>query len=445
VAKTPKDFNTQTSPNLWERTQRVGKWLSITASASTIVAMVYVGLSGHSDDFNPSQPSLDNTSAAQPFDQAAKPNEPAHAIDKAIQDALGQTTNLEAEGLFEDSDGNIFYHDWFVPKEVYEADVQTAQITSLPLSYILAVQSLESSFDPKAFNGIKACGLAQFVPETLAEKAYRYSPLIGFEGIRDTLIERTSTKIPRTQEQIDNGEEVLYNLTYDYVDTLSQHTLVETCWNPEFNTRLAAVMQIRDIGELQRDLAKFAPEGLSYYPVTELQAYTAHFAGGRAGENLLRDFLSNNGNATATDFFSQEAVSNTTNQNLLFHTKTVTDDDGNEKEVIDFDHPRTVTEFFKFLKSEKGLSDTPLPDFTDWNKIEAQISTKMAAIEPVYIQKETTVSYSPKPVPRPEGLGQIMAAASSPETRNSGAVETSLRPKKRPTDLNKGDYTLAKN
>lgn len=399
--------------DLPQRAAKSGSWLRKTLIATPII--VAAGFVTTFIDFgsNEDYTTTPNDSAelAEPFNEVA-PSPPqkdaqkiAGIVENAVEpdrDPVAGFDDYGVEGLYQDSDNIIYYQDWLVPNDVYEANVLTSQITGMPLSYSLAVQALESSMNPRAFNGIKACGLSQFVPETLAEVGYRFSPLIGYEGIQDALLVRDRELLERTDE---NGGP-LYNLTYDYASNSAQHNMIETCWDPHFNTRLAAVMQIREIGSLQRDLAEFAPEGMDHYPVTELQGYIAHFAGGSAGENIIHDLLGNDGESLAREFFSSGAVANSTNQRLLFHPKTITNDEGQETQVPDLENPRTVAEFFAFLEDDKGLSNDPdsaLPDFTNWeeraNIIEANMSN--LGISPVTIIASNRLAYSPTPAPRP--------------------------------------------
>ena len=380
------------------------------------------------DSWFPDNSSPNNGAITEPFDHAALPPPPqsdADQITSEIEDALtpfdhtvGEFDTYDVPGLMQNEDGEIFYYDWFVENDVYEANVLTSQITGLPLAYSFAVQALESSMDPEAFNNrSKACGLSQFVPSTLAQYAYQYAPLIGYEGVRDNLVVREREKLEGTNADGDP----LYNLTYSYPNLNAQHTMVHTCFDPHFNTRLIAVMHLREIGSLQSDLEEFAPEGMDYYPITELEGYIAHFAGGSGGERILRDLLSNNGESEAREFFSASAIGtrenpNITNQRLLFHPKNVTDDEGNtilddEGNILtvpDWENPRTVAEFVEFLSEDKGLSDTPLPNFTDWGALSERIANNMESLEVSAVTVQ--LSYSPAfevitPNPRPNNGG----------------------------------------
>lgn len=394
----------KSKPSLWKRSAGVGSWLT---SATAVVGIVTLPFLIDNNDITPDTPPNNGGELSEQFNEETGFD--FSGMDAARQDALRPFETVD--GLYQDTDGTIYYQDWIVPNDVFEANVLTAQIAGMPLSYSFAVQALESSLNPNAFNGIRACGLSQFVPSTLAEMGYRFSPLIGYEGIRGNLIERTRIDLGTKDA---NGDPH-FQLNYDYADEGGRHTMINTCWDPHFNTRLAAVMQIREIGSLQREFAEFAPEGMSYYPVTELQGYVAHFAGGRAGENIIRDDIANDGASFARDFFSNEAINNSTNQWLLFHTKPVLDENGdptftNDGEPIvtpDTNNPRTVAEFLAHLEEEKGLGETPLPNFTNWSAIAGNIEYHIGQLnlENVTIVKSHAPAYSPRPILRPTNNG----------------------------------------
>jgi hypothetical protein len=351
-----------------------------------------------------SQPDL--APIAQAVEETLLP--PAHNYAQATEfDAHG------VEGLYQDTSGTIFYQDWIVPNDVYEANILTAQITGLPLSYMFAAQATESAvegvIDPNATNTMGTCGLNQFVRSTLAEYAYNYAELIGFDGIRDDLIMRTRTRL---EEDLPNGDPA-YHLSHDYADPLSRATVERICFDPHFNTRLGAIMKLLDIGRMQRNLAELTPEGHDFFPVTELQAYVALFAGRTGAENMIEDLVNNNGSTDVTTFFSTRARENSTNQWVLYHTRTVLDENGqpernDDGEVIvvpDTSNPRTVAEFFANLEETRPLTNAVLPNFTDWSSIREYIETNMAQLD------RTTIRVSvPRPVPRPSNLGDTPSA-----------------------------------
>ncbi|MEM9469154.1 MAG: transglycosylase SLT domain-containing protein [Pseudomonadota bacterium] len=418
--------------NLPRKARRVGWQLATVALVTSAIAITNIVFD--LEDFLPDRSSTSDSALSGEFNSDLQPNTSpstdVEMIDDAIQEALNPSehdyaendgfNNYGVEGLYQDTAGNIFYYDWSVSNDVYEANVLTSQITGMPLSYSFAVQAVESSLNPNAISGravvgefqeSKACGLSQFVPDTLAEVAYRFGPLIGYEGIRDDLITRTREDLGTFNSDGDPN----FHLHYDYTDAGGEHTMIRTCFDPHFNTRLAAVMQIREIGSLQRDLAEFAPNDMEYYPITQLQGYVAHYAGGNGGEDILRDMITNEGNSFAFESFSPVAVNNSTNQWLLFHAEHATDSDGNlrydnEGEPIivpNRNAPRTVAEFLELLAEEKGLSDTPLPNFTNWSQIVENIAQNIESlgIDSVSIVKSYRPAYSGRPALRPAQSG----------------------------------------
>jgi len=405
------------------RARRMAWPLAGTALAASIAASVlFIDLSDIKEYFSPNNDgALSETTAglSGSFNgdvPSISPSQPdLGTIDDAVEEALSPITHDYAqslefnshgvEGLYQDTDGTIFYQDWEVPNDVYEANILTAQITGLPLSYMFAAQATESAvggmIDPNATNTMGTCGLNQFVRSTLAEYAYNYSDLIGFDGIRDDLIVRTRTRL----EGSDANGDPLYQLSHDYADPLSRATIERVCVDPHFNTRLGAIMKLRDIGMMQRNLADLAPEGHDFFPVTELQAYVALFAGRTGAENLIEDLVSNDGSTNVTNFFSATARSNSTNQWILYHTKTIINADGEEAIVPDTSNPRTVAEFFANLEETRPLTNAVLPNFTDWSSIREFIETNIAELE------RTTIRVSvPPPIPRPAHLGDTPSA-----------------------------------
>lgn len=292
-------------------------------------------------------------------------------INSAVKDALGNSFGRpEARDipfLSVRADGTIKYKDWTVPQEVYASNGLTAQIIPLPESYIFAVQSLESSFRPNVINEIGACGLSQFVPDTLAEKTFKYASLIGFPEAKSLI-----TRFVRKRD--DQGRPYYGHRPNNTAD---EKKLVELCLNTDFNTRLAGVNMILDIGKLQRGLAEHAQRGHDHFPVTEAQAYVAHFAGGGAGLKLLTDIVAHDGKRHAYEFFSMKARNNDTNKKLLYVNG-------------DTSKPRTTSEFMAFLQQEKGLSNNVLPDMRNWKSVRTQIAQAVQDIEGEAAQNQLT-------------------------------------------------------
>ncbi len=265
-------------------------------------------------------------------------------------------------GLAVSNTGKITYTNqdqtWTVPQEVYNSNFLTAQITGVPARYMFAVQALESSFNPNSVNHIKACGLSQFVPTTLHEKAYKYGALIGFPEVKN-LIKRYVKKRDKKGRPY---------FGYKPKNTIAEKKLAKICLDPDFNTRLGAVNMMLDIGYLQRNLAKYAPSGDSYYPITELHGYTAHFSGGGAGYKVLKDVLGKDGVNHAYKSFSSGARNDSTNKKLLYV-------DGNKN------NPRTTKQFIKFLGEIKGLSNTILPDMRNFGKQREHIVAQIEKLD----------------------------------------------------------------
>lgn len=390
------------------------RWpLPVTVAAASIAASAFfIDLNDIKEYFSPhndstlSEPVADLSGSFNEGPTITPGQPELDAIDDAVQEALNppmhgyaQSAEFDShgvEGLYQDTSGTIFYQDWEVPNDVYEANILTAQITGLPLTYMFAAQATESAvngvIDPNATNSMRTCGLAQFVPSTLAEYSYNYAELIGFDGIRDDLVVRTRTRL---EEDLPNGDPS-YHLSYNFSDPMAHHAVEQICFDPHFNTRLGGIMKLRDIGIMQRNLADLAPEGSDFFPVTELQAYVALFAGRTGAEELIEDLVNNGGDAPVTNFFSAVARSNTINQQILYHSKTITNSEGEEVTVPDRENPRTVAEFFENLEETRPLTNTVLPDFTDWSSIQAEIATNMADLDRITVRVT-----SPRPVARP--------------------------------------------
>lgn len=307
------------------------------------------------------------------------------------------------DGLYQEN-GQIMYHDWTVSQDVYEANLLASKATGLPQSYLYAVQSVESSLNEQAINGIKACGLTQFVPDTLDYMTYEFASDIGFDGA-ENFIERYNTKGPK--------EDPVWG--YRHTSPFSENTLMAMCWNAQFNVMLGSVNKIIDLGKMQKSLAKFAPEGMDYYPVTQLHGYVAVFAGGNGGTKLLRDLVANSGNSHAIKFFSSAARKDPINAKLLYHPHTVVRDG---KKVIEpnMKNPRTVTEFYALIKNERGLSDEVLPDFRDWRHIVSNIDVKLTDLG--IPRQQITKVIAPqlrtdRPQSRPASLTSTMQTATS--------------------------------
>ena len=429
--------------NIVEGVNLAGRRLRLLGGAAIfltpIAFMAYVGLKGEGDNFNtPTPQPHDNASASAPFDGAVQPapttEEIAAAVTEAVNESLElyQTSEiteesiaaLEIDGLYLDPDsGDVNYENWadpekpfVIPSEVHEANLRTTHIIPVPLDYMIHLEAVESSFRPNAFNGMEACGLTQPVRTTLRQESYQYAETIGFDGINNLVEEYVSSR--------DENENP--NLAYRFHDYYSEQGLTVTCWDPEFNTRLGAMITLENVSRLQNSFHDLRPEGMDYYPVTYTQAYFAHYAGVGGARSLLNDIANNNGEGSIIDFFGQDAIDDPNNQPLLFHTKKITDDDGTEREVIDLENPRTVADFFELIAQEKGFSDQVFPDYRDLDglveSVEANFS--QAGFERVALERPDNLLYSERPRLRPDSLSAIAA--------RSTTLDSSLRPMPRP-------------
>jgi len=373
------------SVGLLDRAKTVGNWLA----GGVSVGIVALGVKLYMDNAPTDTILVDNASLSEPFNNQAPspPSADAAEIDAVISGILEPSDTLPTEtspvqieeitGLSIDTDGIVSYTDgtqtWTVPAEVFEAETFAAQVTPLPLSFIMAVHAVESSFNPIATNDMGTCGLSQFVPSTLSEMAYKYSGLIGYDNVRDNLVIRTRDEI-----EGENGEQ-LFQLDYHFNgDEIGLEAMNTLCEDPNYNTMLSSIMKIRDIGRMQINLSDLAPEGADFYPITELHGYLAVFGGRGAAQNMIRDLHENDGVTNALNFFSDDAAANATNQRLLYHSIEVKQEDGSITVEPDTSNPRTVAEFMVFLENDRGLSnDMVFDDLRDWGTISTQIAQNL--------------------------------------------------------------------
>ena len=333
---------------LTKRASMVAKIIGATASMVTGIAMTFAVISGLEEPLpqHIAEPIEQIATIEEeyyaPLEITVSRDQPATAL-AALNTNFSQA-NIASVPHLSYTNSGIQYRDWSVPETVASATLNSAEITGIPAQLLFSMIGPESSFIANNFNETtKACGLGQFIPSTLYEKVYNYGTLIGYPHIQNL--------VERFVERRDQQKRPYYGFQPKSEEAAAQ--IRATCMDPAFNTRLQSVYIARNIGHMQDALKQFASRGHEYYPVNATQVYLAHFSGIGRALDMIEDMHTNNGQTIAHMYFNRVATD--ANLNYLFVNG-------------DRNAPRTVAQFISFLKDDKKLGDSVMPDMRNWSE-----------------------------------------------------------------------------